>query len=190
MDFNNFDFNNFSFNDFINYIQNSGNTSNCDWNCKNEQCNSNTESNSTSTNCNDIPGGFQDLAPQLFTLIAQILGLVMAGNLPFNLQNAIGNWFELLGQVILTFNSQQQYFQGGPGRYYNIKYKNVANPFCPNPPTHTDTNQTGDSYESSSTNTSNNQSNKSSNKYESEIKNLKNSIEELRKEIAALKNNE
>ena len=31
---------------------------------------------------------------------------------------------------MLTFNAQQQYFQGGTGRYYNPKYKNVANPFC------------------------------------------------------------
>ncbi|NFT07062.1 hypothetical protein FDF26_08250 [Clostridium botulinum] len=183
------DFNNFNFNDFFDYIQNNCNSSNNNCECNNENSSSKAQQCTDNLNCNDIPGGFQDLAPQLFPLLAQIVGIVMAENLPFNLQNAIGNWFELLGQIILTFNSQQQYFQGGPGRYYNIKYKNVANPFCPNPSTHTDTNQTGDSYESSLTNTSNNQSNKSSNKYESEIKNLKNSIEELRKEIDELKNN-
>ncbi|ACD22410.1 hypothetical protein FDE76_09190 [Clostridium botulinum] len=186
MDFNDFDFNNFNFNDFINYIQNSENTSNCDWNCENQQFNSNTESNNTNTNCNDIPGGFQNLNPQVFITLGQLLGNIMSANLPFNVQNALGNWLQLVGQTILTFNSQQQYFQGGPGRYYNLKYKNVANPFCPTPTSQTDTNQTSDSYENISTNTS---SSKSLNKYESEIKNLKNSIEELRKEITELKNN-
>lgn len=80
--------------------------------------------------CGDIPGGFQDLNPEIFVLIGELLGNAMAGNLPFNVQNALGNWFQLIGQAMLTFNSQQQYFQGGPGRYYNPKYENVANPFC------------------------------------------------------------
>ncbi|NFG24068.1 hypothetical protein JW813_14090 [Clostridium botulinum] len=181
------DFNNFNFDDFMNYMQSncnfSDNTCNCE--CDNENLNSNSQHSNTNTNCNDIPGGFQDLAPQLFTLFAQILGLVMAGNLPFNLQNAIGNWLELLGQVILTFNSQQQYFQGGPGRYYNKKYKNVSNPFCSTQQTQTDTNQSGDSFEATSTNSNN----KHNNKYEQEIKELKASIDELKKEIAEIKSN-
>ena len=80
--------------------------------------------------CEDIPGGFQDLNPELFVLIGELLGNAIAGNLPFNVQNSLGNWFQLVGQAMLTFNAQQQYFQGGTGRYYNPKYKNVANPFC------------------------------------------------------------
>lgn len=74
--------------------------------------------------------GFQDLNPELFVLIGELLGNAIAGNLPFNVQNSLGNWFQLVGQAMLTFNAQQQYFQGGTGRYYNPKYKNVANPFC------------------------------------------------------------
>ncbi len=77
----------------------------------------------------DVPGGFQDLDPQLFILIGELLGNVMAGNMPFNIQNAIGNWLQLVGQAIETYNAQQQYFQNGPGRYYNIKYRNTGNPF-------------------------------------------------------------
>ncbi len=186
MDFNDFDFNNFNFNDFINYIQNSENTSNYDWNCENQQFNSNTESNNTNMNCNDIPGGFQDLAPELFAFIAQILGLVMAGRLPFNLQNAIGNWFELLGQVILTFNSQQQYFQNGPGRYYNVKYKNVTNPFCQNSQYQSENTQQNTNCSKSTAKNPNN--NQDLNQYRNEINQLKTSIDELKKEIEKLKN--
>ncbi|NLK94806.1 MAG: hypothetical protein GX275_06405 [Clostridiales bacterium] len=84
--------------------------------------------------CSDIPGGFQDLNPQLFILIGEIMGNCLAGNLPFNVQNAVGNWLQLVGQAILTYNSQQQYFQAGPGRYYDIRNKNVANSFCAEEP--------------------------------------------------------
>ena len=81
--------------------------------------------------CNDIPGGFQDLNPELFTIVGEILGQIAAGNMPFNVQNAVGNWLELVGQVILTNNAQQQYLECGPGKYYNIKNKNNQNPYCP-----------------------------------------------------------
>lgn len=86
--------------------------------------------NSTEEGCKDIKGGFQDLNPHIFPLTAELVGHVLASNLPFNVQNAIGNWFELLGQIILTYNSQQQYFQGGPGKYYNVRNKNIGNPYC------------------------------------------------------------
>ena len=49
------------------------------------------------------------------------------------MMNALGNWLQLVGQVIQLYNSQQQYFQSGPGRYYDKGYKNVSNPFCANP---------------------------------------------------------
>lgn len=86
--------------------------------------------NSTEEGCEDIKGGFQDLNPHIFPLTAELVGHVLASNLPFNVQNAIGNWFELLGQIILTYNSQQQYFQGGPGKYYDVRNKNIGNPYC------------------------------------------------------------
>ncbi|MBY6929178.1 hypothetical protein [Clostridium botulinum] len=181
------DFNNFNFNDFFDYIQNNQNTSDC--NCDNQNYSSESQSNDN-TNCNDIPGGFQNLNPQVFITLGELLGNIMSANLPFNVQNALGNWLQLVGQTILTFNSQQQYFQGGPGRYYNLKYKNVANPFCPTPTNQTDTNQTSDSSENTSSNTFSKSSSKSFNKYESEIKDLKKSIDELRREIDELKNNE
>ena len=173
------DYNNFNFDDFLNYMQNNYDFSSNTCECDDENCDSNSQSSNDNINCNDLPNGFQDLAPQLFTLFAQILGLVMAGNMPFNLQNAIGNWLELLGQVILTFNSQQQYFQSGPGRYYNRKYKNSTNPFCPN------------SEEQASSCENNNSCNNNDNctQYGNEIIELKKTINELKKEIDKLKNN-
>lgn len=81
--------------------------------------------------CNDMPGGFQRINPMLFIVIGDILGDVMAGNLPFNVQNSIGNWIQLVGQAIETYSSQQQYFQSGPGRYYSPENLNITNPLCP-----------------------------------------------------------
>lgn len=82
----------------------------------------------------DVPGGFQDLDPMIFVVIAELIGNVIAGNTPFNVANSISNILGLVGQVIETYAAQQQYFEFGPGRYYNEAYKNVANPFCINNP--------------------------------------------------------
>ena len=145
--------------------------------------------------CNDMPGGFQNINPELFIVIAEILGNVMAGNLPFNVQNAVGNWLELVGQVILTYNSQQQYFQGGPGRHFNPMYYNVSNPFC----NRTSTNPTEDNMTSHDISKSEeelnegNNSNGSSRKYSKknkksdDIKALKNKMEDLLSQIQDIK---
>ncbi|SHK29828.1 hypothetical protein SAMN02745163_03596 [Clostridium cavendishii DSM 21758] len=132
--------------------------------------------NNTNKNegCNDIPGGFQDLNPELFTILGTIVGDVMAGNMPFNVQNAVGNWLELVGQIILVYNAQQQYFQAGPGRYYNINNKNINNPFCQ---------------------TNSNSSSSNNNNYGDEIDKLKEiinslvyEVEEIKKQVKNIKN--
>lgn len=41
-----------------------------------------------------------------FTLIGTIAGFVISPTLTINEQNSLGNFFELLGQVILTINAQ------------------------------------------------------------------------------------
>lgn len=81
--------------------------------------------------CGDMSGGFQEIDPKLFATLASLAGLISAQELPFNVQNAVGNWIELLGRAILTYNAQQQYLEGGPGRYYDIRNKNVGNATCP-----------------------------------------------------------
>lgn len=120
-------------------------------NCNKSSNNTNETNNSCNMGCCDIPNGFQSLNPELFTVIGEILGNIVAGSMPANVQNSVGNWLELVGQAILTYNAQQQYFQGGPGRYFNPKYYNVTNPFCNSTPTNTAQN-----------NNSNNDSNNSS----------------------------
>lgn len=145
--------------------------------------------------CNDIPGGFQNVHPELFTVTAEILGNIMAGNMPFYVQNAVGNWFELVGQVILTYNSQQQYFQGGPGRYFNPIYYNVSNPFCNQTSTNTtEDNMTSYGISKSEEESSEGNFNGSSKKYskknrrsDDDIRALENKMEELLSQIQDIK---
>ena len=81
-------------------------------------------------NCKNIFSVFQALHPRLFTLTSEVLGDILCQKLPFNVQYALGNWLECVGDAIIAYNYKQLYFQSGPGRYYNIIYKNVTNPFC------------------------------------------------------------
>lgn len=138
------------------------------------ECQSNYQSNAFYQYMHgaDIPYGFQDMSPDYFSFIASLVGQIIASNLPFNVQNAIGNWLQLAGQFILTYNAQQQYFQGGPGRYYNLNYKNVTNPFAPG---NTSTETDGAINASSNTNSSSNE-------------NLIEIIQKMQKEIDYLKN--
>lgn len=133
--------------------------------------------------CSDIPGGFQDINPQLFTIVTTIIGTIAAGNLPFNIQNAIGNWLELLGQSIITFNAQQQYYQGGPGRIYNPIYRNAANPFCSEATDESQANVSTSKKKSSKTKSNIN----SKESYKDDLEELKSEIIELNKEIKKLK---
>lgn len=71
---------------------------------------------------------FQGMDPQTFIVIAEMIGNFIGGDTPFNVQNAIGNWLMLIGQAIVTYNAQQQYFQGGPGRCFDCNNFNINNP--------------------------------------------------------------
>ena len=192
-----------SFNDYISSFtseKGNENTDNSEETC--EECRfSSSNADSTKSQreaCSDIPGGFQDIPPQLLLVIGELLGNIIAGNLPFNIQNVVGNWLQLVGQAIEVFNAQQQYYQGGPGRYYNYIYRNVANPFC--------TSSVDESQKSISVNENEQKSNKGkrsnkngssskSSNTSSEIEELKecicyltNQIQELKNDIDKLKN--
>ncbi|AIY80980.1 hypothetical protein U728_1290 [Clostridium botulinum 202F] len=78
----------------------------------------------------DIPGGFQDINPILFITLGEVIGNVISGQLPYNVANTISNLIILVGQIIETCGTQQQYYEIGPGRYFNRLYKNIENPFC------------------------------------------------------------
>ena len=83
----------------------------------------------------DIPFGFQDIDPMLITVLGEVIGSILSGNMPSNVANAFGNWVQLIAQVIVMFNAQQQYSQAGPGRYYSPEYRNISNPFIAEPET-------------------------------------------------------
>lgn len=46
------------------------------------------------------------LSPFEFTTLATITGYIISMSLTTAEQNSIGNWLELVGQIILTFNAQ------------------------------------------------------------------------------------
>lgn len=169
-----------SLEDFVNFFYNSCNNQNS--NCNNcEFGNKNAEADFSSRCANsDIPGGFQDANPQFLIIATTILGTILAEKMPFNIQNSVGNWLELLGQTIIYFNAQQQYFQGGPGRIYNPIYRNAANPFCENS---SDESQRSESSKPTTSNSSVNSFNE-----EYSIQDLKLTIDELHKELNNLKN--
>lgn len=56
-----------------------------------------------------------------FTLIATIAGFVISPTLTVNQQNSLGNFFELLGQVILTINAQNTTLKQTNVKKSNIK---------------------------------------------------------------------
>ncbi len=49
--------------------------------------------------------------PKLYTLSAIILGYAMLGNYTADEQNAIGNWFMLIGQILETNSAIAQVFE-------------------------------------------------------------------------------
>ena len=174
-----------NFEDLIrSYSNNNNNNSstNNNNNNNNNSNNNNNNNNNNNTNCNDIPPSpFQTIPPEFFAIISEIIGNIIAGNIPFNVQNLIGNWVELIGQVILVFNAQQQYFESGPGRYYDPKNYNISNPFCSNNSTNTNGN-------ASSTSTSSSTSSSKSNDISiAKIENLEKQIQELTKELNEIK---
>ena len=130
--------------------------------------------------CSDVPGGFQDFNPQILNLITVLFGNIAAQKMPFNVQNALGNWLQLLGQVIITFNAQQQYFQGGPGRIYSPIYRNAANPFC------SKSSDEGQANVSSSKKKKTTSSSENKVQSSNDINELKKSISELSKQIKEL----
>ena len=175
-----------------------GYTSSCENNNENtsqnnENNNNNNNNNNNSYGCNDIPNGFQTLHPELFIIIGEILGNIVAGSVPFNVQNSIGNWLQLVGQAILTYNAQQQYFQSGPGRYYEARNYNIVNPFCssesPSTAAYTanPANAQGKSSSQSSSKKKSTSSSKSNNLNEEKIEDLEKQVEALTREINEIK---
>lgn len=49
------------------------------------------------------------LSPIEFATLGSLIGIIITANLNANEQNSIGNFFELVGQVILTAQAQSSY---------------------------------------------------------------------------------
>ncbi|MBE6047026.1 MAG: hypothetical protein E7213_01230 [Clostridium sp.] len=168
-----------SFQDFIDYC--------------NKSYNESSESkNQTYSSGGDIPGGFQTINPQFFLALGEIMGNVMAGQMPFNVQNVIGNWLQLIGQAIETYNAQQQYMQAGPGRYYDIRNLNINNPFSSNNGATAGQSMNNDVSQNSNNKTSNSETSDEKEelfKMKRQIRQLEQQVDILQKELQKMKNN-
>lgn len=162
----------------------------------------NNSSNNNSSNQSNTSGsqtfgfeetvGFQDLNPNIFCMIGELAGQVMASNLPFNVQNALGNWLLLVGQVMVTFNSQQQYFIGGAGRTYVSELRGVLSPEFTHPSGPDRYNPQTMSYDnvnSNGNNTTNQNNNINDDSIRKQLNEMSERLREIQKEIDRLKAN-
>ena len=70
------------------------------------------------------------LSPFEFTTLGTIVGYLISSVLTISEQNSVGNWFELVGQIILTFNAQgSNNLPPSPSQYCNLEnyVKNLHN---------------------------------------------------------------
>lgn len=65
-----------------------------------------------------------NLSPLEFTTYGCIIGIIITSLLNSNEQNSIGNFFELIGQVILTAQAQSTYNNSFPTREEFNNFKN------------------------------------------------------------------
>ncbi len=54
---------------------------------------------------------FFDLPPDLMAALGTLLGFALAGKLNYAQQNSLGNWLELIGQLLDATSSQGQLLQ-------------------------------------------------------------------------------
>ena len=55
--------------------------------------------------------GFFGLPAPLMSALGTVLGFALLGQLDYNQQNVLGNWLELIGQVLETNSAQGQLLQ-------------------------------------------------------------------------------
>lgn len=78
------------------------------------------------------------LNPKAYTLSALVVGFALTGDYTANQQNAIGNWFMTVGQILECNSSFQQtieeFYQGNTYNINSQKFKNGGSPYMNNPP--------------------------------------------------------
>lgn len=65
--------------------------------------------------------GFFSQSPEQISILAAVLGIVISENLNLEEQNSLGNFIESVGQIILTFNAQQQLLESKKAQEEKIK---------------------------------------------------------------------
>lgn len=58
-----------------------------------------------------IPFSILSLPPEQFTLVATLLGFLLTQNLSVDLQNSLGNFFQTVGQIIVTIAGQKDIYE-------------------------------------------------------------------------------
>ncbi len=69
----------------------------------------NQDINSAKNEIKQLADYLLNLSPQELSLLSFAMGFILSPCLTINQQNAIGNFFILFGQVMLTFNAQSNY---------------------------------------------------------------------------------
>jgi len=111
-----------------------------------------------------------NIDPNTFSLIGVAIAAVLVGDLNVNEQNSIGNWFELVGQYMLTHAAQQQVIEARmENSNININSKKYKN-------------GTGGPYED-------NEQGKSNQNQRPEVDFLLEQVEKIQKELQNIKNN-
>ncbi len=77
--------------------------------------------NFTNQDFNSFSNWLFSLNAYEFTLIATLIGFIIAPTLGINQQNSLGNFFELLGQVILTINAQNVTLRSEKSKHSTVK---------------------------------------------------------------------
>ncbi len=55
---------------------------------------------------NKLANLISDLTPFQFTTLGVIFGYFLSLSIPITELNSLGNWFELVGQILLTYSAQ------------------------------------------------------------------------------------
>jgi len=66
------------------------------------------------------------ISPESLAVLATLIGVILANDLDANSQNSLGNFFEALGQTILTIAAQEQCLgtdENGNSQYERLEKK-------------------------------------------------------------------
>lgn len=77
-----------------------------------------------------------NLDPKIYTISATLIGFALIDNFTANEQNAIGNWFITIGQILENNSAWQQMIEsrisGGNININSKKFKETGNPYTDN----------------------------------------------------------